>query len=120
MDKKTYLEKIINKFEDWWINDPHSSNMDFYKNTLQFLDLTSLSNRDFVGFFYEFVSEGGRVQSGGYRTKNKFRDIVLKDFDFEGEAGASPLGYVNCQVCMFPMLKLIPGHINLTSVSLTQ
>ena len=55
MNRKTYLEKIINEFEDWWIKDPHSSNMDFYKNTITISHLTSLSNRDFVDFFYEFV-----------------------------------------------------------------
>lgn len=81
MDRKTYLDKIITEFENWWINDPHSSNMDFYKETITFSYLTSLSDKAFVDFFYEFVSEGGRVQSGGDRTKNKFRNTVLKDFD---------------------------------------
>ncbi|MBI4651496.1 hypothetical protein HY745_09495 [Candidatus Desantisbacteria bacterium] len=81
MDRKTYLEKIINKFEDWWINDPDSSYMDFYKNTITISHLASLSNIDLVDFFYKFVSKGGRVQSGGSRTKNKFRDMVLKDID---------------------------------------
>ena len=79
MERKIYLDKIIMEFEDWWINDPHSSYMDFYKGTITFSHLTSLSNKDFVDFFYEFVSEGGHVQSGGDRTKNQFRDTVLKD-----------------------------------------
>ena len=81
MDRKTYLEKIINEFEEWWVKDPHSSKIDFYKNTIEGSYLTFLSNRDFVDFFYEFVSKGGQIQSGGYRTKNKFRDTVLKDLD---------------------------------------
>lgn len=81
MDRQTYLGKIITEFEDWWINDPHSSNMDFYKKTITFSHLTSLSDNDFVDFFYEFVSKGGRVQSGGDRAKNKFRNTVLADFD---------------------------------------
>lgn len=81
MDRKTYLEKIINEFEDWWNKDPHRLNMNFYKNTITISHLISLSNRDFVDFFYEFVREGGRVQSGGDRTKNIFRDTVLKDVD---------------------------------------
>jgi len=79
MDRKAYLDKIISEFENWWIKDPHSSNMDFYNNTITYSYLTSLSDNDFVDFFYEFVSEGGRVQSGGDRTKNQFRDTVLKD-----------------------------------------
>lgn len=79
MDRKAYLDKIISEFENWWIKDPHSSNMEFYNNTITFSYLTSLSDKYFVDFFYEFVSEGGRVQSGGDRTKNQFRDTVLKD-----------------------------------------
>lgn len=72
MDRKTYLDKIITEFDNWWINDPHSSNMEFYKNTIKFSYLTSLSDNDFVDFFYKFVSEGGRVQSGGNRKKMNF------------------------------------------------
>ena len=79
MDRKTYLDKIISEFENWWINDPHSSNMDFYNKTITNSYLASLSDKDFVDFFYEFVSEGGRVQSGGDRTKNQFRETVLND-----------------------------------------
>ena len=81
MDRKTYLKKIITGFEDWWIKDPHSLNMDFYKDTISFSHLATLSDSDFVDFFYKFVSDGGRVQTGGDRTKNKFRETVLKDID---------------------------------------
>lgn len=81
MDRKKYLDKIISEFEDWWINDPHSSNMDFYNDTITLSYLDSLNDSDFVNFFYDFVSEGGRVQSGGDRTKNKFRETVLADFE---------------------------------------
>jgi len=80
MDRKTYLNKIISEFENWWINDPHSSNMDFYKDLISYSHLTSLLDKEFVDFFYEFVSDGGHVQSGGDRTKNKFRDTVLANF----------------------------------------
>jgi len=80
MDRKQYLDKIISEFEDWWINDPHSSNMDFYNDTITLSYLGSLNDSDFVDFFYDFVSVGGRVQSGGDRTKNKFRETVLADF----------------------------------------
>lgn len=81
MDRKRYLKKIINEFEDWWIKDPHSSNMDFYQNTITASQLSSLSKKEFIDFFYSFVSDGGRVQSGGDRTKNRFRDTVKKDVD---------------------------------------
>jgi len=81
MDRKTYLNKVIAEFENWWINDQHSSNLDFYKKTISKTYLTSLSKNDFIDFFYEFVKDGGHVQSGGDRTKNRFRDTVLKDFN---------------------------------------
>jgi len=80
MDRKAYLAKIANEFEDWWIQDPHSSNMDFYRDTITSTHLAYLSDEDFVDFFYEFVSKGGRVQSGGDRTKNRFRNTVEGDF----------------------------------------
>ncbi len=79
MDRKLYLEKIIVEFEKWWIDDPHRSNMDFYTTTITESRLASLSNNEFVDFFYEFVSEGGRVQSGGERTKNIFLNTVNED-----------------------------------------
>lgn len=80
MDRKTHLEKIISEFEKWWTNDPHSSNMNFYKDLITNSHLSSLSDKEFVDFFYEFVSNGGLVQSGGDRTKNQFRDTVLANF----------------------------------------
>lgn len=81
MGRKTYLDKIIAEFENWWINDPHSSNMNIYEKTINFSYLSSLANREFVDFFYKFVSEGGHVQSGGNRKKNQFRETLLKDID---------------------------------------
>lgn len=75
------MDKIITEFEDWWINDPHSSNMNFYNDTVTHPNLNSLADADFVDFFYDFVSKGGKVQSGGDRAKDKFRDTVLADFN---------------------------------------
>jgi|GEM_PF-836321 len=79
MDRKRYLKKILKDFENWWINDPHSSNMDFYRNTITSSHLASISNKEFIDFFYNFISEGGRIQSGGDRTKNNFLNTVKKD-----------------------------------------
>lgn len=53
--------------------------MDFYKKTITFSYLTALSDNDFLDFFYEFVSVGGLVQSGGDKTKNQFRETILTD-----------------------------------------
>ena len=81
MDRKKYLDKIISEFEDWWVNDPHSSNMDYYKDMITHSHLTSLTKKEFIDFFYGFVSDGGLVQSGGERAKNEFRKTISKDFD---------------------------------------
>lgn len=42
MDRKAYLDKIVSEFENWWINDSHSSNMDFYIRTITYSYLASL------------------------------------------------------------------------------
>ncbi|MBT5529553.1 MAG: hypothetical protein HOK35_10370 [Cytophagia bacterium] len=81
MDRKRYLKKILNDFENWWISDPHSSNMDFYQNTIMSSHLASLSEKEFIDFIYNFISEGGRIQSGGDRTKNSFLKTVNKDIN---------------------------------------
>ncbi len=81
MDRKTYLNKIISEFETWWINDPHSSNMDFYENLISYSHLTSLTENEFIEFFFDFVRVGGLVQSGGDRAKNNFRKTITKDFE---------------------------------------
>lgn len=81
MNRKFYLKKIIKEFEKWWINDSHFLNMDFYKTTITKNNLSSLSDKFFVNFFSEFINEGGRVQSGGYRTKNKFHDTLEENLN---------------------------------------
>lgn len=81
MDRKKYLDKIISEFEDWWVKDPHSTNMDFYIDLITNSHLTSLTKNEFIDFFYGFVSDGGLVQSGGERAKNEFRKTITKDFD---------------------------------------
>lgn len=79
MNKKEYLAKIVNEFENWWSNDPHSLYIDFYKEVITFSHLNSLSDENFLDFFYNFVKEGGKVQSGGERTKNIFKNMVKND-----------------------------------------
>ncbi|MDF1548748.1 MAG: HNH endonuclease [Bacteroidales bacterium] len=81
MNRKDYLDKIIHDFEDWWSNDSHRLYVDFYKDTITYINLNSLSKNDFIDFFYDFVSKGGHIQSGGDRAKNKFRDLATKDFN---------------------------------------
>lgn len=76
MDKKAFLMNLMNEFEDWWNEDQHKSNMDYYKNIITASHLASLSDHDFLAFIFKFVSEGGKVQSGGHRSINTFRSMV--------------------------------------------
>ena len=43
--------------------------------------MSGLSKSDFIDFFYQFAHEGGKVQSGGYRTSGKFREMVKSMYD---------------------------------------
>jgi len=79
MDRKTYLIKIIKEFDDWYQNDPHNQNKDFYKKIITRDNIESLNDNELLDFFYEFINDGGRVQSGGYRTKNIFKKEIGKN-----------------------------------------
>lgn len=77
------LDSLMERFETWWESDAHRTNMNRYDKTITKEYLSSLSNDDFINFFYEFVSVGGYVQSGGSRSKNLFRNTLeqnLKGF----------------------------------------
>lgn len=78
-----FLDDLIERFELWWETDAHRKNMNRYNKTITKEYLSSLSDEEFINFFYDFVSVGGYVQSGGERTKNRFKDNLennLKSF----------------------------------------
>lgn len=79
MNRQLYLKKIIEEFCDWYIKDQHYWLKDYYKDKITKQYLESLSNVEFINFFYEFVSEGGKVQSGGARRKNDFLETIEND-----------------------------------------
>lgn len=66
--------------------------MEFYNNSITFSNLNSLKDDLLIDFFYEFVKDGGLVQSGGERAKNKFRETIEKDFAQFKEFILSPFG----------------------------
>jgi hypothetical protein len=74
-------QKLIDAFFNWYHNNPHSKNEDYYRETITRNHLFGLSKSDFIDFFYQFAHEGGKVQSGGYRTSGKFREIVESTYD---------------------------------------
>jgi 5-methylcytosine-specific restriction endonuclease McrA len=81
MNKDTYLKKIVEEFCSWYDNDIHSKNKDSYQKFINRQYLASLKKDSFIDFFYEFVSVGGKVQSGGDRTKNKFLTTISNQFE---------------------------------------
>jgi 5-methylcytosine-specific restriction enzyme B len=74
------LKEIIIAFEKWYINDIHARVENFYLDTITFEKISSLSQKEFEGFFLEFAKEGGKIQSGGARTANKFIQNVHDNF----------------------------------------
>ena len=72
---------IIKAFHDWFAKDPHHQNEDFYQNAVTITYLNSISRDQFIDFFFEFARDGGKVQSGGWRTAPKFRENMIAHFD---------------------------------------
>ncbi|MFB2578177.1 HNH endonuclease [Acinetobacter sp. c2-A9] len=83
MGTNLFINKLIERFEIWWQTDVHRENMDIYDGVITKNYLKSLSDNDFLKFFYDFVAVGGKLQSGGERTKNLFKKNLksnLKSF----------------------------------------
>jgi 5-methylcytosine-specific restriction enzyme B len=76
----TKLKEIINAFEKWYVNDIHAQVEDFYADSITFEKISDLSQKEFEDFFLLFAEEGGKIQSGGARTANKFIQNVHINF----------------------------------------
>jgi len=74
-------QELIVSFMEWYKNDDHSDNEDFYKDTMTNKYLESLSGPDFIEFLTEFSAVGGKVQSGGHRNKNNFRNTITENYE---------------------------------------
>jgi len=86
--------ELVDAFFEWFRNDWHSSEEDYYAETLTRDRLLQLDREAFVEFFFRFAYEGGHVQNGGPRTASRFRatveekyrefrSFVLEPFDLE-------------------------------------
>lgn len=74
-------QKMIDSFLEWYKKDVHAENEDYYHETITLDYLSGLSRSDFIDFFYNFAHEGGRVQSGGYRTSKQFRETINSQYE---------------------------------------
>ncbi|MFH1706352.1 MAG: AAA family ATPase [Planctomycetota bacterium] len=91
MLSKDKLESVLAAFEKWFAQDDHFKHEDVYAGTITEVSLKGMSDDALLEFFHQFVGEGGKIQSGGHRTKNqfieglggkvgKFRDFILDPF----------------------------------------
>ena len=74
-------QEVIDIFFEWYKKDVHSKNEDYYRETITLNYLSGLPRSEFIDFFYNFAHEGGRVQSGGYRTSKQFRETVESKYE---------------------------------------
>lgn len=51
MNREAYLIKIVNEFEQWYQNDVHSKNINYYRKTITKDHLKTLNDNDFTDFF---------------------------------------------------------------------
>ena len=75
------LGDIIESFCEWYDNDPHSKNRNYYSDTITKTTLSNLNESDFKRFFIDFVRNGGKVQSGGHRTITNFTKTIENKLD---------------------------------------
>jgi hypothetical protein len=80
------MEEFVNAFLDWFRNDNHSIFEDFYTNQITSEQLKQLSKDEFIEFINQFAREGGKIQSGGYRTAPQLIENVNKNYEeFRGK-----------------------------------
>jgi hypothetical protein len=75
------IKKLLPHFSNWYETNPHKQNEDYYKDTINYNYLSSLNKAEFIDFFYNFFAEGGKIQSGGDRYKNRFKTSIENNFN---------------------------------------
>jgi len=78
MERKEYMPILLKKFEEWYNIDTHSTNEDYYSETLTKENLISMSKDNFIDFFYNFYENGGKIQSLGHIHSKQFKSEILK------------------------------------------
>ncbi len=76
MKESDLFERLLVEFDKWYLTDEHKLNIGFYNDILTKENIETFTNKELVDFFYNFISEGGKVQSGGDRSKNRFKIAV--------------------------------------------
>lgn len=75
----TKYKQLIDAFTSWY--PPQQYYESGYQDQLTLEKLNALDKESFIAFFYDFYAEGGKIQSGGHRTKNRFRETLVNDYE---------------------------------------
>jgi len=77
-------QELIESFLKWYEADPHSKDENAYSEKITKEYLSALDKDQFISFFSDFSLSGGKVQSGGERSYNRFTTTIsgnqYKDF----------------------------------------
>ncbi len=68
-------------YEKWYINSEHSQNPLKIYNEIEEQKIRLLNREEFIDFFYNFVKNGGKIQSGGSRIAPKFKEFIENNYD---------------------------------------
>ncbi len=85
------MEEFVKAFLEWFRNDNHSKIEDFYADKITIEKLKQLSKDEFIEFINQFARDGGKIQSGGYRTAPQLIENVNKKYEEFREKIIEPL-----------------------------
>ena len=85
------MDEFIKAFIEWFRNDNHSRIEDFYSDIITSEKLKQLPKDEFIEFINQFAREGGKIQSGGYRTAPQLIENVNKKYEEFREKILEPL-----------------------------
>lgn len=74
------IQKLIDRFFEWFENNEEKQK-EFIEEYKQFSReyFASLPDNELVEIMFRFAKEGGKIQSGGERTAQRFRDSVSRN-----------------------------------------
>lgn len=78
---KKPTRELVEAFFAWFWNSEHSTYEDHYAQMVTQENLSQMERDEFINFFYQFAYDGGKVQTGGYRTASDFRATIEEKYD---------------------------------------
>jgi len=78
---KKPTRELVEAFFSWFWNSEHSTYEDHYAQMVTQENLSQVERDEFINFFCQFAYDGGKVQTGGYRTASDFRATIEEKYD---------------------------------------